>query len=74
MSEQWRRDRWYINNGPNWTNENELRLTELHDKLEANGFKRSKLPKTEQMELLELEQKWTDIYDFSEIREFPYFT
>jgi hypothetical protein len=65
MSEQWRRDRWYINNGPNWTNENELRLTELHDKLEADGFQRSKLPKTEQMELLELEQKWTDIYDFS---------
>jgi hypothetical protein len=42
------------------TEQQDRRLTELHDKLEANGFQRSKLSKSDQAELLELEQIWTD--------------
>jgi len=44
-----------------WTEQDDTRLTELHNKLESNGFQRSKLPKAERVELESLEEKWTAI-------------
>ena len=47
-----------------WTEQNDRDLTELHNKLEANGFQRSKLSLADRDHLSLLEQKWTDEYDF----------
>lgn len=44
-----------------WTDQDDTRLTTLHNELEANGFQRSKLTAAKRKELEELEQKWTDI-------------
>ena len=47
-----------------WTNENEENLTRLHDKLEANGFQRSRLSPADRRMIEYLEEKWTDLHDF----------
>ena len=41
------------------------RLDQLHEKLENNGWQRSKLSKKDATELSALEQKWTDAVDFN---------
>ena len=48
-----------------FTTDESNRLDQLHQKLEDNGWQRSKLSKNDANELLALEQKWTDAVDFN---------
>ena len=57
-----------------WTDNDEKRLTELHAKIEASGFRRSNLTRREQDEVDNLELKWTALHDFHSPSEFPHFT